>query len=36
LVPFAAGHSLISAGLHADVEEACGGEYWNASEGEPS
>ena len=34
LVPFAAGHSLISAGLHADVAEACGGDYWNASKGE--
>ncbi len=34
LVPFARGHSLISPGLHADVERECGGEYWNASKGE--
>jgi serine carboxypeptidase-like clade 1 len=36
LVPFAAGHSLISADLHAAVAAACNGEYWNATKGEPA
>ena len=35
LVPFAAGHSLISADLYAAVAAACDGEYWNATKGEP-
>ena len=34
LVPFAAGHSLISAELHTAVASACSGEYWNVTKGE--
>ncbi|KAL4430952.1 hypothetical protein ABPG75_006208 [Micractinium tetrahymenae] len=33
LVPFAAGKSLISRELHQRTHNACGGFYWNASEG---
>lgn len=33
LVPFAAGKSLISRELHQRAHSACGGSYWNASEG---
>ncbi len=31
LVPFAFGKSLISADLYHEVDNKCGGSYWNAS-----
>jgi serine carboxypeptidase-like clade 1 len=35
LVPFAYGKSLISRELYEQVYSACGGVYWNATEGSP-
>lgn len=35
LVPFAYGKSLISRDLYEQVSSACGGVYWNATEGSP-